>query len=533
MKTLFIITIIIYLIYTFLISTKALHMLQQNRYNRGFRYIKWIINHAKENFFNISLIFVIFILFYISEDLIKFLPYIFIIVYIFLAYVFISERKKDITKIPLKYTDRIKRIITTNMIIHILVAIVMLLTFNEDKLPLYYFILGLINYLNLFVILLVNFINRPIEKMVEIHFRNMAVDKLKSINNMDVIGITGSYGKTSSKNILCDILNVKYNAFKTPQNYNTPYGLMISINNYLDKYNDYFIAEMGACKRGDIKELCNLVHPKYGILTKIGIAHLETFGSEENIQKAKFELIESLPSDGIGVLNGDDPKQTDYILKNNCKIIWIGIDNKRVDYAAKDIELSHKGTKFTLKVKGRDVEYPFETKLLGKANIYNILAGIALGHELGISIKDLQSAVKKVQPVEHRLCMGKYYDINLIDDAYNANPQGCAMAIEVLAKMPGKRIVVTSGMIELGSKSYEENKNLGIEIAEAKIDEVILIGKNQTEPINDGLVECGYDKKKIHILNNVMDAFPLMRKLKEGDTYVLLQSDLPDTFNEK
>ncbi len=235
MKTLFIISVIVYLIYTFLISTKALHMLQQNRYNRGLRYIKWIINHFKENFLNISLIFVIFIFFFISESLIAYLPYLFMLVYVFLAYVFISERKKDITKIPLKYTDRIKRIITTNMIVHILVAVIMVVTFNEDKLPIYYFIFGLINYLNLFVILVINFINRPIEKMVEIHFRNMAVDKLRSMNTMDVIGITGSYGKTSSKNILCDILNVKYNAFKTPQNYNTPYGLMISINNFLDK----------------------------------------------------------------------------------------------------------------------------------------------------------------------------------------------------------------------------------------------------------------------------------------------------------
>jgi UDP-N-acetylmuramoyl-tripeptide--D-alanyl-D-alanine ligase len=409
----------------------------------------------------------------------------------------------------------------------------MLLFYDKHDLWLYYLIMGIMSYLNYFIILFDNVINRPVEAYVNVYFRNKAIDKLNSMNNMDVIGITGSYGKTSTKNIVYDILNVKYNVFKTPENYNTPYGLMISINNFLDKYNDYFIAEMGACKRGDIKEMCDLVHPKYGILTKIGIAHLETFGSEENIQKTKFELIESLPEDGIGVLNGDDPKQVDYILKNNCKIVWIGIDNKRVNYLAKDIVLTNKGTKFTLKVKGRDVEYPFETKLLGKANIYNILAGIALGHELGISIKDLQSAVKKVQPVEHRLCMGRYYDINLIDDAYNANPQGCAMAIEVLAKMPGKKIVVTSGMIELGSKSYEENKKLGVEIAEAKIDEVILIGKNQTEPINDGLVESGYNKKKIHVLNNVMDAFPLMRQLKEGDTYVLLQSDLPDTFNEK
>ena len=533
MNILFIITIIIYLVYTYIISTKSLHMLQQNRYNRGLRYIKWIIKNFKENFINLTLLFVLFYLFKFTDNLIDYLPYIFILIYLFLGYVFISNRKKSVTKIPLKYTPRIKRIIFTNMLIHIVIALVMLLGFEEDNLPIYYFIFGLVNYLNLFVILIVNVLNRPLEKLVDLHFRRMAIDKLDSMTNMDVIGITGSYGKTSSKNILGDILNVKYNAFKTPQNYNTPYGLMISINNFLDKYNDYFIAEMGACKRGDIKEMCDLVHPKYGILTKIGIAHLETFGSEENIQKTKFELIESLPEDGIGVLNGDDPKQVDYILKSRCKIIWIGIDNKRVDYYAKDIVLTNKGTKFTLKVKGRDVEYPFETKLLGKANIYNILAGIALGHELGISIKDLQSAVKKVQPVEHRLCMGKYYDINLIDDAYNANPQGCAMAIEVLSAMPGKKIVVTSGMIELGSKSFEENKKLGVEIAEAKIDEVILIGKNQTEPIYEGLKEAKYNEKKIHVLNNVMDAFPLMRQLKEDDTYVLLQSDLPDTFNEK
>ena len=129
--------------------------------------------------------------------------------------------------------------------------------------------------------------------------------------------------------------------------------------------------------------------------------------------------------------------------------------------------------------------------------------------------------------------MGKYYDINLIDDAYNANPDGCKMAVEVLASMPGKQIVITSGMIELGEKSYEENKKLGKIIADNHIDEVILIGKNQTKPIQDGLKENHYNDKHIHILNDIMDAFPLMLELKDKDTYALLQSDLPDTFNEK
>lgn len=532
MNILFLITLIIYIIHISIISTKSLHMLQQNRYNRGYRYIKWIIRNFKDNFINFNLLFIIFILTMLNDTLNNLSPYIFIIITIFITYIFIEERKKENTKLPLKYTARIKRIIVTNAILYLIPCLIMYFCFLEDNLSLYYLILGLLSYLNYFVILLVNFINRPVEKLVGIHFENKAKDKLASMTNMDVIGITGSYGKTSTKNILYDILDIKYNVFKTPANYNTPFGLMITINNFLDIYNDYFIAEMGACKRGDIKELCNLVHPKYGILTRVGLAHLETFGSEENIQKTKFELIESLPSDGIGILNGDDEKQLNYKVENDCQIKWIGIDNHKVDCYAYDLELSYKGTKFKVKFKDDKEEYSFETKLLGRNNIYNILAGITLGKELGISIKDLQKSVKRVKPVEHRLSMTKYYDINIIDDAYNSNPMGCKMALEVLHMMPGKRIIVTPGMIEVGAKEIEVNKEFGREIA-SSADEVILIGEEKTKPIYEGLIEKNYPKEKIHILNDVMDAFPLMLKLKDQDTYVLLENDLPDSFSEK
>jgi len=526
---LFLFILLIYLIHIFIISTRSLHMLQQNRYNRGYRYIKWILKNYNETFINFGLLFFIFIFSNILEE---YVTYLFIIIIIFNTYVFIDKRRKDSVKLPLKYTPRIIRLIITNMLVYILPILVMLLLYKDKYLGTFYLILGIMSYLNYFIILLDNFINRPVEQTVNNYYRNKAINKLNSMTNMDVIGITGSYGKTSTKNIVNDILSVKYNVFKTPENYNTPYGLMISINNFLDKYNDYFIAEMGACKVGEIKELCDLVHPKYGILTKVGLAHLETFGSEENIQKTKFELIESLPPDGVGILNGDDENQLSYLIKNKCKILWIGIDNKKVNTYAKDIELSHKGTKFNVKFKDLDNEYPFETKLLGKNNIYNILAGITLGHELGISIKDLQRAVKCVKPVEHRLSMTKYYDINIIDDAYNSNPSGCKMALEVLHMMPGKRIVVTPGMIEIGEKEDEVNKEFGRQIAD-NVDEVILIGENKTKPIYDGIIEKGFDKKKIHVLNDVMDAFPLMQELKEGETFVLLENDLPDSFNEK
>ena len=353
------------------------------------------------------------------------------------------------------------------------------------------------------------------------------------MKSLKVIGITGSYGKTSSKNILNDILNIKYNSLPTPKNFNTPFGLMITINNYLDKFTDLFIAEMGACQKGDIKELCDLVHPKYAIITKIGVAHLATFGSRENIQKTKFELIESLPSDGVGVLNKDDEWQRNYKIKNKCKIKWIGIDRKDVDVRAENITLSPKGTTFDVYFKADNKRYKFETKLLGYANVYNILAAIALGKEFGMTIEQLKAGVAKVKPVEHRLELKKNSDINIIDDAYNSNPTGAKMALDVLKMMPGKHIVVTPGMIELGDEEYQKNKEFGTQIAISQADEVILVGAEKTKPILEGLKEKNYPENKIHIINDVLKAFPLIQTLKDKETYVLLENDLPDIFNEK
>jgi len=532
MKIIFIITLILYLIHIFLITHRSLHMLQQNRYNRGYRYIKWILKNKEETLISLRLLFLIFIFGFILEPLNNLTPYLFLIIYLFLTYIYLQERQKENTKLPLKYTSRIKRLLVTITILYLIPILIFLINFDEDSLSLYYFILGSLSYLNYFVVLLANFLNRPFEKIVGLYFENQAKTKLANMPNMQVIGITGSYGKTTTKNIVYDILDYKFNVFKTPANYNTPYGLMLTINNQLDKFNDYFIAEMGACKKGEIKELCNLVHPKYGILTKIGLAHLETFGSEENIQHTKFELIESLPSDGIGILNGDDEKQRTYHIHNNCKIIWIGIDNKKVDCLAYNLELSYKGTKFQVKWKNDDKEYNFETKLLGRYNIYNLLAGIALGRELGLKVSDLIKIVKQITPVEHRLSMIKYHDINIIDDAYNSNPSGAKMALEVLKMMPGKHIIVTPGMIEIGPQEEEVNREFGRQIA-SSVDEVILIGISQTKPIYEGLKEKKFSAEHIYRLNDVLDAFPLIQKLKDKETYVLLENDLPDSFNEK
>lgn len=520
-------------LYTYLKSRKSFQMLQQNWYNEDNRYLKWMTKNRKQIFFNLDLLFLLLVMFQFIKIEVKYIEILFVILYMVLSLIYLKNLKIAQNKLTLKRTPRVKRLFISEFIIYLIPVIIVSINFNESNIVYYFLILGLMVYLNYIMVYFANIVNKPIEKIINNGFKKKAIKKLKNMSNMKVIGITGSYGKTSSKNILNDVLNIKFNALKTPKNFNTPVGLIITINNYLDKFNDLFIAEMGAFKKGEIKELCDLVSPTYGILTKIGIAHLESFGSQENIQTGKFELIESLPQDGIGILNGDDELQTSYKLKNNCKIVWIGINNKEVDVRATDIKITNQGIEFNVIFKDDKQKYPFSTKLLGEANVYNILASIALGKELGLSISQLQMGVKKVNQIEHRLEMKKMGNINIIDDAYNSNPVGSKMAVEVLGMMDGHKIIVTPGMIELGDKQFELNKKFGQYIAENKIDDVILIGENQTKPIYEGLISKKFKKENIFVLNDVKEAFPLIQKLKQKETFVLLENDLPDIFNEK
>ena len=528
MSSMFLFSCIIYLIYIVIRSNETIHMLQQNKYNAKGTYVKWLIKNKDKAFYNTNIIFLFLLFFLIYRNSMVLIVF-FNVIYLILI---INELTKGgQNKLPLKFTSRVKRLIVTNTLVHFLIVFLLSLIVKNSNLIYMYIILGFIAYINSIFVLISIYINAPIEKCVGLYYRNKAINKLKSMNNLKVIGITGSYGKTSSKNILNDILNIKYNSVTTPKNFNTPFGLMITINNYIDKFNDVFIAEMGACQEGDIDELCRLVRPKYGIITTIGVAHLATFKTRENIQKTKFELIENLPSDGIGVLNADDEWQKSYKIRNKCKIKWIGIENE-ADVMAKNIKLTSSGTEFDVVFKGDDKKYRFETKLLGYYNVYNILASVALGREFGMSAEQLQAGVSKVRSVEHRLELKKNGDITIIDDAYNSNPVGSSMALDVLKMMPGKHIVVTPGMVELGDAEDEKNREFGRHMAKCA-DEVILVGKKKTKPIYDGLMDEKFDDKKIHVINDVMKAFGLIQELKDKNTFVLLENDLPDIFNEK
>lgn len=533
----FYILLIISFIYLIIKNKKALHMLQQNLYNENNRYIKWIKKNKKDSIFSYDYVntLLLLIAFFVKNNVFTICIVILAsLIYFILMITLLDDyrREKKQMKHDLVITARIKRLILTITILMFIPTF--FICFTKMNSILFLFVLALLISLNYFVVLFANIINKPIEKCVYHYYLSKANKKLKEMKQLKIIGITGSYGKTSSKNILSDILNIKYNALATPKNLNTNYGLMITINNHLSKFDDIFIAEMGAYKKGEIKSLCDMVHPKYGILTTIGTAHLESFGSLKNIQEGKFELIESLPADGIGILNKDDPQQVSYKLKNTCKIVWIGIDCEDVDVRACNIVGTNKGCKFDVFFKGDKNKYTFETKLLGKHNVYNILAAIALGREFGISTQNLINAVKQVNPIEHRLELKKLGNFYQIDDAYNSNPVGAKSALEVLSMMDGDKVVVTPGMIELGEKEEEYNREFGKQIATiSKANYVILIGKKKTKPIYEGLLLNGFKEENVLLTNDVKEAYTIIAGLKQKkDLYALFENDLPDTYNE-
>lgn len=515
--------ICLFLGYLYIKIRKNVHILQQNFYNENGRYLKWGIKNIFKLFNIFDILFCLVNLGNIYYESI-YLELINVFYLVLFIHNYIRLRNVKV-KIPLKVTGRIKRIFAVLIIFYTLPLFI----YSNNR-YLCYFVYSLLITFDFFLVFLANTVLFPVEKGIFYYYKKKTIKKLNSCNNMIIIGITGSYGKTSSKNILYEVLSTKYKVIATPKNYNTMYGLMMTINNYLNKFDEIFIAEMGAFKLGSIKRLSRLIHPKYGIITNIGVAHLETFHTKENIQKGKFELVESLPSNGVAILNMDDKYQVSYQIKNDVKVIWIGIDNKLADVWASDIIIDDSGSRFKVKFKGDEKKYLFETKLLGNHNIYNILSAIALGNYMGLKVNELQFGVKMVSAIPHRLEIRKNNDIVIIDDSYNSNPVGAKNALDILKMMNGIKIIVTPGMIELGNMENEENKNFGKYMSKI-VDYVILIGKKMTKTIYEGLIEENYRKENIFILNDIQDAFKIINGII-GKKYVLLENDLPDIFNE-
>ena len=359
-----------------------------------------------------------------------------------------------------------------------------------------------------------------LQKLANLHRRTLRTK---------VIAITGTNGKTTTKELIASVLSRKYNVLYTQGNFNNHIGVPLTLLS-MDESTELGIVEMGAKQLGDIKEICDIVHPEIGIVTAVGEQHLESFKSIENVQRTKFELVEALPENGFAVLNDD----FEYVANRpveSVKAYRYAVQNtKNAAYTAKNIEYSEYGTRFTVAGEGRELE--LNTKLVGECNISNLMAAVIVAMKLGVSDDKIRFAVSKIEQVEHRLNMKRTPGgVTIIDDAFNSNPDGSRMALDVLSRMTkGKRIVVTPGMIELGDKQAYHNSRFGEHIAET-CDVAIIVGQYNREAIVEGIRKSGkFDENNLLIVDSFAEAQTrLATILKAGDT-ILYENDLPDTF---
>lgn len=439
-------------------------------------------------------------------------------------------RKRTKEKKKFVYTARVKRMYVTLGVLLLLLALLCVLLYANSSLYALRCVIAamlLVLFSKVFFPAAVNILNRPVEKAGQSWYIKDAKRMLSEHPNLTVIGITGSYGKTSTKFFLNSLLLRKYNVLMTPRSFNTPMGVVKTIREELKSFHEIFICEMGAKYPNDIKELCDIVHPQYGILTSIGEQHLESFGSLETIVKTKFQLVDAIPGNGFSVLNYSN----DLIRENNRadNVIRYGLEDESLDYWAGGIRYDKDGASFLLHSKGNQ-PLSLSTRLLGSHNIINLTGAAAMALELGVEPADIVREAKLIQPVPHRLELKKTGEFHIIDDAFNSNPAGFSEALTVLSQFEGQyRVLVTPGMVELGEKEYDYNFQMGKKAADC-CDYAVLVGKERAVPLLDGLREAGYPEENIQVVDTIEEAFTHVRELKRDHPVLLLENDLPDTY---
>ena len=435
----------------------------------------------------------------------------------------------------LDFTKRATRLYRLNLFVNIIILVLFsipaLVTGKVFLIILLLIGVALIYLLDSYIMILSNSIILPIENNINTGFYLKAQEKIENMKDLRTVGITGSFGKTSTKFIANAILEQNYNVLNPPESYNTPMGLSKTINDELEEGTEVFLAEMGAKRIGDIREIAKLCKPHIGIITSVGPTNMDTFRNIDNVMKTKYELIEELPAEGIAIFNYDDRdirKLADKTFKE--KLLYGLEDTENLDIYADDIVISEYGSAFTLRDKEGNSER-CTTKLLGKHNISNILAGVCASRVLGLSFEEIGVGIENIKPIPHRLTVKKSNSgIIMIDDTFNSDPAGTKAALEVLNQFKeGKKIIVTPGMIELGDLEEDANIELGENIGKI-CDYAILVGSKRTDAIYKGLMEENFNEDNIFIVDDIEDIYPRIQRLAKPKDIVLFENDLPDIF---
>lgn len=383
---------------------------------------------------------------------------------------------------------------------------------------------------------LANLLMYPVEATLRQGFLRKAKSALKAANPT-IIAITGSYGKTTTKEYTAHLLSARYRVLKTPKSYNTLMGVCKVINEILpkDRSYDYFIVEMGAYLTGEIAAICRLCEPQISMVTAVGPMHLERFGSIDNTARAKYEIIEALPKNGTGVFNLDDPRVR-AMEERGYPDTRYGVTRENAPNArlsASNIQMTAEGMAFDVYDAKTGETAHIQAPVYGDHNVSNILMALSVALHCGLSLQEAALRCATLEPAEHRLVRRVLPGgIVTIDDAYSANPIGTRQALRVLSlhkQDNNKLIVITSGMIELGPIQDEENRKLGQAIAGTATD-VVLINPKLTAPILQGLQDQNFPTAHIHSVESTSEAIQWMQANARGGDAVLIMSDLPDTY---
>ena len=332
--------------------------------------------------------------------------------------------------------------------------------------------------------------------------------------SIPVISITGSNGKTTTKEMLSAILSKKFNALKSFGTENNNIGVPLTLMRLTGEHG-IAVLEMGANHLGEIKRLSEIARPAIAIITNIGPSHLEYLEDLDTVFKAKAEILEHMGPGAKLILNADD----EYLrtIKTSLKITWFGFD-KKADFYADKINLEPDGISFRL-----NGEWDISLGVLGRHNIYNALAAIACAWDFGISIDDIKPALKEFKVPNMRMEVKRFGGIKIINDTYNANPQSMKQAIEALRDMvtDGRKILIAGDMLELGTFSGRFHHLVGKQAAESGFDLIVAVGK-LAEHISAGAQEAGMSQRKIKLCAVTKEAREKVATLiKKGDTILV------------
>lgn len=462
----------------------------------------------------------------------------FTLLFSILFLLYFAESLAFIASIALKRTKKPLWTAKTVLLTLLLFALLVLFAFWVSN-PLYILLFDILTPL---IVSLVVFSFQPLAVLVRNNTLNKAAEKIKNIKsagNLKVIAITGSYGKTSTKEFLSTILSKKYKVLKTKEHQNSEIGISRCILDELNKEHQVFIAEVGAYNKGKVKEVCNILKPEIGVVTGVNEQHLALFGSLDNLLSAEGgrELAKMLPEDGVLVLNGDNKYCLDLYKKSDSpaderKKVYSTTGSKvNSDVWTDQLSVHEDFISFLAVDKSKKVVH-FRVNVLGGQNIQNILAAILVAKELDMSLEEIAEACKNIKQEQAGMTLKKgKHGINIIDSSYSSNPDGVYADIDYLNVFSQKKVIVMPCLIELGEKSKEVHERIGKKISEI-CDLAIITSKDRFEDIKRGAAEAGMEEKNILFCENPNDIYSIITLFCKSGDAVLLEGRVPSRLLE-